>query len=181
MYRILIAGLLAGLAIFVWESFTHMATPLGQMGMSPLPDEMAVREALGTYIGNADGLYFFPYMSEMNQQPSPGPWGLLVYHPQWNFSWAALGWEGLTHAIQGIALALIMSFAAIASFGRRFALALLIGVIVAVGVPPSYTIWYGFPIAYTIAQMIVAFGDYFVAGLVVAWMIKPQAAAPAAG
>ncbi|MGQ0559640.1 MAG: hypothetical protein ACT4OE_08670 [Sphingosinicella sp.] len=134
MKRVVIAGLIAGLAMFVWESFTHMAMPLGKVGMSPLPDEMAVREALAAYIGTADGLYFFPWMEEMGTPP-PGPWGLLVFHPEWNFSWSTLGWEALTHLIQGLTLAFIVSLAAAASFARRFALALLVGVIAAIAVP----------------------------------------------
>ena len=44
----------------------------------------------------------------------------------------------------------------------------------AFAVSPSYTIWFGFPAAYTLAQMIVAFGDYVVGGLVVAALLRPR-------
>ena len=33
MGRVLTAGLLAGLAMFVWESVAHMVLPLGELGM----------------------------------------------------------------------------------------------------------------------------------------------------
>ena len=176
MKRIVIAGLLAGLAMFVWEFVAHTFTPLGEMGLSTLPNEAAVRAALAGQLGNADGLFIFPAM-EMGQTPAPGPWGLLLYHPQFAFSWSVLGWEALVELAMGLALALLVALANAPSFGRRMALALLVGVSAAIAVSPSYTIWFGFPDAYTLAQMIVAIGDYVVGGLVVAAMLKPRMAA----
>src|SRR6185295_19088950 len=94
MKRLLIAGVLAGLAMFVWEAVAHTVTPLGEMGLSTLPNEAAVRAALAAQLGGADGLYFFPYV-EMGQEPSAGPSGLLLYHPAFTFSWSAMGWEAV--------------------------------------------------------------------------------------
>lgn len=176
MKRILIAGVLAGIAMFVWESVAHMLLPFGEMGLSSLPDDAAVRAALAAQLGNADGLYFYPAI-QMDQTPSPGPWGLLLYHPQWSFSWAVLGWEAATELVQGVALALIVGMAAAGSFGRRLGIAVLVGIAAAFCVSPSYTIWFGFPIAYTAGQMIVALGDYVVGGALIAWLLKPKAAA----
>lgn len=175
MKRILIAGVLAGIAMFVWESVAHMVLPLGEMGISSLPNDEAVRTALAGQLGHADGLYFYPAM-QMGQEPAPGPWGLLLYHPQWTFSWAVLGWEALTEIIQGVVLALIVGMAAAGSFGRRLGIAVLVGIAAAFCVSPSYTIWYGFPLAYTAGQMIVALGDYVVGGALIAWLLKPQGA-----
>ncbi|HEV2817064.1 MAG TPA: hypothetical protein VGW40_07575 [Allosphingosinicella sp.] len=176
MKQILIAGVLAGIAMFVWESVAHMLLPLGEMGLSSLPNDEAVRAALAAQLGNADGLYFYPAM-RMDQEPTPGPWGLLLYHPQWTFSWAVLGWEALTELIQGVVLALIVGMAAAGSFGKRLGIAVLVGVAAAFCVSPSYTIWFGFPLAYTAAQMIVALGDYIIGGALIAWLLKPTAAA----
>lgn len=179
MKRILIAGVLAGLAMFVWESVAHMLLPFGEMGISSLPDDEAMRAALAAQLGRADGLYFYPTV-QMDQTPTPGPWGLLLYHPQWTFSWAVLGWEALVELLMGVALAWLIALAGAAGFGRRMAIAALAGVAAAIAVSPSYTIWYGFPAAYTAGQMIVAFADYLVGGAVIAWLLKPKAAAAAA-
>lgn len=176
MKRILIAGVLAGLAMFVWESVAHMLLPFGEMGISSLPNDEAVRAALAAQLGNAEGLYFYPSL-QMGDTPTPGPWGLLLYHPSWTFSWAVLGWEALTELIQGLVLALIVGMAAAASFGKRLGIAILVGIAAAFCVSPSYTIWFGFPIAYTAGQMIVALGDYVIGGAVVAWLLKPKVAA----
>ena len=178
MKRILIAGVLAGLAMFVWESVAHMVLPFGEMGLSTLPNEEPVRQALAAQMGGADGLYFFPDM-RAGGTPVAGPWGLLVYHPSWTFSWAVMGWEALTELIQGLALALLLGMTAVNGFGRRMAIATLVGIAAAFCVSPSYTIWFGFPAAYTLGQMIVAFGDYVIGGAVIAWLLKPGASATA--
>lgn len=178
MRRILIAGVLAGLAMFVWESVAHMLLPFGEMGLSSLPDDAAMRAALAAQLGQADGLYIYPTI-QMDQVPAPGPWGLLLYHPAWSFSWAALGWEALVELAMGVTLALIVGMACAASFRRRLEIALLVGVTAAVAVSPSYTIWFGFPLAYTAGQMIVALGDYIIGGALIAWLLKPVAAAGA--
>jgi len=173
MKKIVIAGVLAGLAMFVWEFIAHTFTPLGEMGLSTLPNEAGVRAALAAQLGNADGLYFFPAM-QMGDTPTAGPWGLLLYHPIFAFSWWTLGWEALVELVMGLALALLIGLANVAGFGRRMAIACLVGISAAFAVSPSYTIWFGFPDAYTLAQMIVAFGDYVAGGLVVAALLRPR-------
>jgi hypothetical protein len=176
MRNILIAGLLGGLAMFVWESVAHMVLPFGEMGLSALPNEQAVRAALAAQMGGADGLYLFPDMRS-GAEPTAGPWGMLLYHPSFNFSWSVLGWEALNEIVQGLALALLLGLSAVAGFGRRMAIAALVGVAAAFCVSPSYTLWYGFPSAYTIGQMIVSFGDYLIAGAVVAALLRRPVAA----
>jgi hypothetical protein len=176
MKRILIAGVLAGLAMFVWESVAHMLLPFGEMGISSLPNDEAMRAALAAQLGGADGLFFYPTI-QMDQTPTPGPWGLLLYHPQWTFSWSVMGWEAATELVQGVALALIVGMAAAASFGKRLGIAILVGIAAAFCVSPSYTIWFGFPVTYTAGQMIVALGDYVIGGALIAWLLKPKAAA----
>jgi len=104
----------------------------------------------------------------------------LLYHPAWSFSWATLGWEALVELVMGLGLAALVALSAAASFRRRMAIAVLVGLAAAVAVSPSYSIWFGFPWAYTLAQMIVAFGDYLVGGAVVAWLVSPKAAAAGA-
>ena len=148
------------------------------MGLSTLPNEAAVRAALAAQLGAADGLYFFPDMRD-GPTPSPGPWGLLLYHPQLSFSWAVMGWEALTELVMGVALALLVGMAA-PELRPRMAIASWSAIAAAFAVSPSDTIWFGFPIAYTLGQMIVAFGDYLVGGAVIAWLLKPKAAAAGA-
>lgn len=176
MRRVLVAGVLAGLAMFAWEAVGHMVGPFGEMGLSTLPNEAATRAALAAQLGGADALYIFPAM-EMGQEPTAGPWGLLLYHPQFAFSWAVLGWEALVELVMGLALAALIGLTGVTGFGRTMAIAILVGIAAAFSVSPSYSIWFGFPAAYTLSQMIVAFGDYIVGGAVVALLLRPRAKA----
>jgi len=87
--RILIAGLFGAIAMFVWTSIAHMATPLAFAGISQMKDEPAVLSAMQSGIGIKPGLYIFPYfdphdpngMEKSAEAMKTKPSGLLVYHP----------------------------------------------------------------------------------------------------
>ena len=61
--RILIAGLLGAIAMFVRTSFAHMATPLDSAGISQMANEPAVLSAMQKGVGGKAGFYFFPWVS----------------------------------------------------------------------------------------------------------------------
>ena len=96
MKRILLAGLLGGIAMFVWSSVAHLVLPLGQAGIKDIPNEQAVLVALRSALGEGSGLYFFPgmglgtdaasqqkqaAMQQYEQKLAANPSGLLIYHP----------------------------------------------------------------------------------------------------
>ncbi len=58
--RIILAGVLGGIAMFVWTSIAHMALPLGEAGITEIPNEQVVLTAMQTNIGEKPGLYIFP-------------------------------------------------------------------------------------------------------------------------
>lgn len=51
--------------------------------------------------------------------------------------------------------------------------------VAAVSTDPSYWIWYHFPANFTLASMFISLVGYVVAGLVIAAILKPRAAASA--
>src|SRR5579884_93953 len=59
MNRILLAGVLGGLALFAWEFVAHDLTPLGTAGLSRLDQEDGVRAMLKQNVAHP-GLYYFP-------------------------------------------------------------------------------------------------------------------------
>ena len=94
--RILLAGVLGGIAMFVWTSMAHMALPLGEAGINEIPNESAVLSAMQSSIGDNAGLYIFPglgvgknatreekseAMKQMQQRIAANPSGILMYHP----------------------------------------------------------------------------------------------------
>ena len=59
--RILLAGVLGGIAMFVWTSIAHMALPLGGAGMGEIPNESVVFGAMQSSMGEKTSLYIFPH------------------------------------------------------------------------------------------------------------------------
>jgi hypothetical protein len=55
--RILLAGLLGAIAMYVWSTIAHVATPLATMGVSHLNNEQSVMDAVRTDLGDKSGFY----------------------------------------------------------------------------------------------------------------------------
>jgi len=58
--RILLAGVLGGIAIYVWTSIAHMALRWQNRGLMRFQNESAVLSAMQSSIGEKTGLYVFP-------------------------------------------------------------------------------------------------------------------------
>ena len=58
--RILLAGILGGIVMFIWTSIAHMALPLGEAGINEIPNELAVLSAMQSSIGEKTALHVFP-------------------------------------------------------------------------------------------------------------------------
>jgi hypothetical protein len=54
--RVVIAGVLGGIAMFVWTSIAHLATPLGALGFSQMTGEATVLPALASGVGEKTGV-----------------------------------------------------------------------------------------------------------------------------
>lgn len=58
--RILLAGILGGIAMFIWSFIAHDLLPLGEVGIHQFQNEDAMLDALKTNLDGANGLYHFP-------------------------------------------------------------------------------------------------------------------------
>ncbi|HEY0282741.1 MAG TPA: hypothetical protein VGC27_08965 [Rhizomicrobium sp.] len=177
--RIFIAGLLGAIAMFVWTSFAHVATPLANIGVSPMADEPAVIAAMQSGVGGKSGLYFFPWVSpddpKMMEKEAAllktNPTGLLIYHPPGASSdmTPRLIQEFAKELAQSLIAAFLLSMTLIAGFFRRTLFVTLIGAFAVLGSNVSYWIWYGFPFSYTLAVITIELVGAFAAGLAIAW------------
>src|SRR3954453_10734896 len=90
--RILLAGVLGGIALFIWEGLAHEALPLGEAGVRSVPNEAAFMAAVKENVKES-GFYFFPgredrpgmtgdekkkAMEAMMQKWKVGPAGIMV-------------------------------------------------------------------------------------------------------
>ena len=87
---------------------------------------------------------------------------------------ATLGLELASEIVQALLLAVVMSVLTITAFWKRVGIAGGIGVAAAMTTSASYWIWYRFPADYTFGYMFVDAVRYLVAGIVIAWILKPK-------
>ncbi|HXU43997.1 MAG TPA: hypothetical protein VN783_00610 [Thermoanaerobaculia bacterium] len=182
MKKILLAAVAGGLIVFASSAVLHLATPLGEAGFQNLPNEDVLLPAFSSSIPSA-GLYFFPGMTDRSKEAqeawakkaASGPSGMLLYRPS--------GGEGMTPRELGGELATNVLAAAIAAFvaslmcapfGRRVLAILLLGVFAWLSISASHWIWYGFPSAFELAELIEQAVCWLLAGLAIA-KIVPRA------
>jgi hypothetical protein len=192
--RVAIAGILGGMAMFVWLFVAHEFLPLGEMGVGEIPNEATVLTAMQSAIP-LGGLYLFPgfglgpnpssqqrkeampaYMKKYEQSPH----GILVYHPAsgaFPFG-AALAREGLLNLVEGLLAAWLLAWAAPArAYGARVGFVLLAGSLATLTTNAEYWNWYEFPSSYTAGYMITQLIGYTLVGLIAAAFVKSDIAA----
>lgn len=188
--RILLAGLLGAIAMYVWMSIAHMATPLAMMGVSHLNSEQPVMDAIHTDLGTKSGFYLYPWSEDMSADGMKAQQarvdangaGLIVYRAPGTASVSMvqpLIHEFLSELVQSLIAAWLVAQMVIATYARRVLFVSAVGFAVGIGTNVSYHIWYGFPTSYTIANIIIQAVGYVAAGLVIAAMLRRKDVAAA--
>lgn len=191
--RMVIAGILGGLTMFVWLFVAHEALGLGEMGVGEIPNEAPVLTAMQGAIPNA-GFYIFPgfglgpkpnreqrnaAMPEYLKKFAQSPHGVLVYHPAsgaFPFG-AALAREGGLNVLEALLAAWLLSWAAAGrAYSGRAGFVVILGALAAVTTNVEYWNWYGFPGTYIAAYMVTQIIGYTLMGLVLAAFVKSEIA-----
>jgi hypothetical protein len=187
--KIVFAGVLGGIAMFIWTSIAHMFLPLGEAGIAEIPNESAVLSAMQSNIGNQTGLYIFPgpgvgknatrqekneAMKHMAEKMAANPSGILMYHaPGRPFTFGKwLGIEFATELLESILVVFLLAQTAIVSFAGRVGFVLVAGILAAVATNVSYWNWYGFSCLYTVSYMFIQIIGFLCVGLVAALVFR---------
>jgi len=187
--RILLAGVLGGLAMFIWASIAHMVVPLGSTGVREIPNEANVLGAMQSSLGQTSGLYIFPglgagsnpttaqrnaAMKDYGPKLAANPSGLLIYHPPGakGITGGKLGLEFLTEVVETLLAVLLLAQTRLESYAGKVGFLVLVGIIAALATNIPYWNWYGFPGNYTAAYMTTQIVGYLSAGLVAAAVMK---------
>jgi hypothetical protein len=177
--RIILAGALGGVAMFLWASLAHLALPLGRAGIREIPGEPALLGVMHSALGESPGLYVFPGMGanadmhQYEQALAANPSGLLIYHPPGAkvLTPAQLITEFLTELLEALLLTWLIAQTRLESRPSRIGFVIVVGLVAAVSTNVSYWNWYGFPTAYTLAYMTTQFVGYLAAGMVAVWIL----------
>ena len=189
--KILLAGIFGGIAMFIWTSIAHLFLPLGEAGISEIPNESAVLSAMQSNIGDQTGLYIFPgmgagknatsqekneAMKQMAAKAASGPSGILMYHATRPFNFGKwMGIEFGTELLEAILVVFLLGQTRIASFAGRVGFVFVAGVLAAVATNVSLWNWYGFPSIYIGSYMLTQIVGFFVAGIVAALVLRRHA------
>ena len=186
--RILLAGILGGVVMFIWNFVAHDMLPLGETGVHLIPNEDAVTSVLQTNLGDTAGFYVFPSggltpgatkeqkgaaMKKAEEQMAAGAGGVLVYRPKRVFNFPKrLGIEFTTELIESLLAVFLLAQTRITSFGGKVGFVLTVGILAAIVTNVPYANWYGFPKNFTLAQMTMTVVGYLLIGIVAGLMIK---------
>jgi len=178
--RIIVAAIVGGLIVFLWGAVAHMATPLGEMGLSTLQDEAHYNLASVPQ----SGMYFFPGM-DMSKNATPeerkaweekvkaGPSGLLIVNKgNGGMTPQRLINEVLSNIAAALVAAILVSLM-VGGYLKRASAVALFGLFGVISILFSYWNWYGFPTAFICAETVMEVVGWFLAGLAIAKIVRP--------
>lgn len=181
--RIILGGVLGGVAVFFWGALSHMVLPIGMMGIKIAP-EAAQQQVLTTTAShfNEPGVYLLPApqpeiwkddaaMTAFGTRAAQQPYAFVVYQPQGRDGMAHMGTNLLYQAIicilAGLLAAWIVSLM-IAGFMQRTFAVTAMGAFGWLIVNASYWNWYRFPTEFTTGAFLDQVIGWFIGGLVIA-------------
>jgi hypothetical protein len=188
--RFFLAGILGGIAMFIWTTLAHTVLPLGEIGVREMRGEPAIVDALSANLGKGEGLYLFPglgigqhptreakqeAMKHMGEKLANGPSGFLVYHPKRPLNLPRLlGVEFVTELAEAFLIVFLLTQTRLTTFGTRVGFVIVAGILAAIVTNVPYWNWYGFPKQYTASYMFIEIVGFFIVGLVSALILKPS-------
>ncbi|MGA8764996.1 MAG: hypothetical protein WB562_19150 [Candidatus Sulfotelmatobacter sp.] len=175
--RILLAGILGGIALFLWGGLAHMVLGLGAVGIQGLPQQQMVMDTLKASVPQS-GFFFFPQPDKAGKFPPEkvgGPYGIMIYNAAG--AGGPMGVQLANECILNIVVALLAAFLlslapGLIGYVPRVGFVTLVGVIVALMTNVEYWNWYGFPLNYTVAAIAEHVIGFVIVGLIAAALVK---------
>jgi len=193
--RVLLAGILGGVLMFLWGGLWHDQLPTGLAGLRSLPGEQAVVSVLKANVSEP-GMYLFPgfgvpddapfaqkkaAMQNLEKNPGNGPQGFLVYSPVGaGLSPKMLVTEAATNIIQALLVAFLLAQTSLKRFSSRLGFAFVLGLLASITTNISLWNFYQFPTIWIVGQITFLIIGYFLVGIVVAAVVKTGDARSAA-
>lgn len=182
--RVLVAGLIGGILMFLWGVVAHMALGLGNVGLRQPASESVVLSTLHEGLGDKAGVYILPSLDPKKmgdaaeviayqQQAIRSPYAWVVYLPQGDNMTRMgpqIGRQWASDTLSALALAFVMGLAGL-GFRRRLALAAVAVAFAWLSTMVPYWNWYRFPLDFTWAALIEQLIGWLIAGAAMAWWL----------
>ncbi|MEO6800041.1 MAG: hypothetical protein ABI178_08895 [Rhodanobacter sp.] len=182
--RVLVAGLIGGIVMFIWGVAAHMALGLGNVGIMQPVNENVALSGLQQGLGDQAGVYMLPSLDPKQMDDEAvvrsysvksvrSPYAWVVYQPQGTDMMRMgpqIGRQWASDTLGALALAFIMGLAAL-SFRRRLAAAAAAAIFAWLGTLLPYWNWYRFPLDFTLAALAEQLIGWLLAGAAMAWWL----------
>lgn len=182
--RLIIAAFLGGVVLFFWGFVSHMVLPVGEMGHGMANNEDVVIAALKEGLPAREGVYHVPGLApdQYEDEAASAAYAtkavananaFIVYQPIGRNGLdmgPQLGKEFATNLVSALVAAWVLSLGAF-GFGKRVAIATVLGLFAWLVISVPYWNWYRFPLDFTLGAFIKAVVGWFLAGLPMAWWL----------
>ena len=190
--RFVLAGILAGLAVFIWGMLSHVVFGIEGMAVKTLPNETVILDTLNDHV-KEPGFYLYPGgIEEIEAAPEAQqdvlmrhyenlyktrPHGVLILSPSsgtmYSFPMLLIN-ELASNILGGLIAAWLLSHAlgSLRSFAAKVLFVTLLGFFAVIAIDFSYWNWYDFPSKYFISSLIDNTLGWAFAGIVLAGMLK---------
>ena len=183
--RVLLAGVIGGIVLFLWGAVAHMALPIGEMGMKVASNQEAALAALEASATPGAGVYMLPGMSPEEwsneearktfaEKAKTTPYAFVIYQPGGNPVNVSMGpslvKQFVGDTLVALLVAWLMSLAPFA-FGRRVLIGTVVGIASWLAISMPYWNWYMFPSDFTLGTLLHVGLGLLIASVPMAWWL----------
>ena len=184
MVKVLLAGLIGGLAAFGWGAVSHLVLHIGSRGIDKLPRESTVMATLSENVSRP-GLYVFPGVEagttpdekeqkELEERYRKGPTGFLVFDPDGRafMSGPQFAIQVASDVLAALLGAVLLSMMTRVGYFRRVLFVTVLGMFAWATLDVPAWNWYRFPDEYTLFRLVDGIGRWFCAGIFMAAIVS---------
>lgn len=188
MGRTVVAGVVAGIVLFLWGAVAHMMLPIGMMGLQVAPDaqQQAALASLRDNLGQ-EGWYMLPMlqkeqwedkaaMQAFGERMATQPFAWVVYQPTGVDTYSGMGPNLGKQFVIVTLCGLLAAFVAAAvpgSRGKRILVVAAFGLFAWLAVSVPYWNWYRFPAAFTAGSFLEQVIGWVLGGIAIAFILRP--------
>ena len=183
--RIVIAGLIGGIVLFVWSMLAHVVLLIGELGMKVASNQDVTISTLQAAADKGPGVYMIPGMAPEQWQDDAAmqafvekykaaPSAFVVYDPSGNPSMSNMVPNLVKQFIGDYFIALLAAWIMASgafSFGTRVAMGAAMGLIAWLSANVPYWNWYRFPMDFTIGAWLDYGLGLLIASIAMAWWL----------